>query len=111
MTVFAGVTSYLANAPRNVSIRVLPSFQTQWNRMAVQIQALAFDSQQLSQAIKDQTHQAIMLNTILTIALLASFAAFFITSYLITYRRTLRSISKLEDGIRVIGSGNLDYRH
>ena len=26
-TVFAGVTSYLANAPRNVSIRVLPSFQ------------------------------------------------------------------------------------
>ncbi len=107
--VFAGVTSYLANAPRNVSIRVLPSFQTQWNRMAVGIQALAFDSQQLSQAIKDQTNQAIILNTILTIALLALFAAFFITSYLITYRKTLRSISKLEGGIRVIGTGNLDY--
>ena len=77
--------------------------------MAVQIQALAFDSQQLSQAINDQTNQAILVNTILTIALLASFAAFFITSYLITYRKTLKSISRLEDGIRVIGTGNLDY--
>lgn len=28
-TVFAGVISYLENAPRNVSVRVLPSFQTQ----------------------------------------------------------------------------------
>ena len=107
--VFAGVTSYLANAPRNVSIRVLPSFQTQWNRMALQIQALAFDSQQLSQVINDQTNQAILVNTILTVALLASFGAFFIISYLITYRKTLRSISKLEDGISVIGTGNLDH--
>jgi PAS domain S-box-containing protein len=108
-TVFAGVTSYLTNAPRNVSIRVLPSFQTQWNMMAVQIQALAFDSQQLSQSIRDQTNQAITQNTILTIALLASFAAFFITSYIITYQKTLKSISKLESGINIIGTGNLGY--
>ena len=108
-SVFAGVTSFLANAPRNVSIRVLPSFQTQWNRMAVQIQSLAFDSQQLSQAISDQTSQANMTNTILTVAFLGLFGAYFITSYLITYRRTLKSISKLQDGIGVIGSGNLDY--
>ena len=58
---------------------------------------------------RDQTNQAIMTNTILTVALLGSFAAFFITSYLITYRRTLKSISKLKNGIGVIGSGNLDY--
>ncbi len=108
-TVFAGVTSFLASAPRNVSIRVLPNFQTQWNRMAVQIQALAFDSQQLSQGIGDQTNQAILVNTILTVALLVSFAAFFITSYLLTYRKTLKSISKLKNGIGIIGSGNLDY--
>ena len=30
-------------------------------------------------------------------------------SFLITYRGILRSISKLKNGIRVIGSGNLDY--
>ncbi len=82
-TVFAGVTTYLSNAPRNVSVRVQPSFQTQWNRMAVQIQALAFDSQQLSQNIQDQTNQAILINTVLTVALLALFAAFFLTIYLL----------------------------
>ena len=34
--VFSGVISFLNSAPRNESVRVLPSFQTQWNRMAVQ---------------------------------------------------------------------------
>jgi PAS domain S-box-containing protein len=107
--VFAGVTSFLSNAPRNVSIRVLPSFQTQWNRMAVQIQALSFDSQQLSQAIRDQANQVIQVNTILTFVLMTVFGAFFITIYLINYRGTLRSISKLKNGLEVLGSGNLDY--
>jgi PAS domain S-box-containing protein len=107
--VFAGVTSFLANAPRNVSIRILPSFQTQWNRMAVQIQSLSFDSQQLSQAIRTQTNQVIQVNTILTFALMVAFGAFFIIIYLINYRGTLRSISELKNGIEVLGSGNLDY--
>ena len=106
---FAGVASFLSNAPRNVSIRVLPSFQTQWNRMAVQIQAIAFDSQQLSQNIQDQTNQAILINTILTVALLSIFVAFFIMIYFVAYQRTARSIIKLKNGIGVIGSGNLDY--
>ena len=108
-SVFSGVVSFLNSAPRNVSIRILPSFQSQWNRMAVQIQALSFDSQQLSQAIRNQTDQAIQTNTILTVAFLGVFAGYFITSYLITYRRTLNSIAKLKNGIRVIGSGKLDY--
>jgi PAS domain S-box-containing protein len=107
--VFSGVTSFLSNAPRNVSVRVLPSFQTQWDRMAVQIQALSFDSQQLSQNIQDQTSQAILINTILTVALLSIFAVFFVTIYFVAYRRTARSIDTLKNGIGVIGSGNLDY--
>ena len=85
------------------------SFQTQWNRMAVQIQALAFDSQQLSQNIQDQTNQAILVNTILTVALLSIFGAFFIAIYFVAYQRAARSIVKLKNGIDVIGSGNLDY--
>jgi PAS domain-containing protein len=107
--VFSGVINFLSNAPRNVSIRVLPEFQTQWNRMAVQIQALAFDSQQLSQNIQEQANQAIMINTSLTVALLMMLGAFFITIYFVAYRKTSRSITKLKDGISVIGSGNLDY--
>ena len=107
--VFAGVISFLTNAPRNVSVRELPIFQIQWNRMAVQIQALAFDSQQLSQVISDQTDQANLTNIILTITSISLFGAFFIISYLITFRGTLKSIAKLKDGITKIGSGDLDY--
>jgi signal transduction histidine kinase len=108
-SVFSGVTSFLSATPRNVSVRVLPSFQTQWNRMAVGVQALAFDSQKLSENIQDQTNQAILANTILTVAILSVFGAFLITIYFVAYQRTSRSITKLKDGIGVIGSGNLDY--
>jgi PAS domain S-box-containing protein len=108
-TVFDGVTSFLSNAPRNVSVRILPSFQTQWNRMAVQVQAFAFDSQLLSQNIQNQTNQAILINTLLTFTILGIFGAFFFTIYFVAYRRTARSITKLKNGIGVIGSGNLDY--
>jgi signal transduction histidine kinase len=108
-TVFNGVITFLSNAPRNVSIRVLPSFQTQWNRMAVQFQSLAFDSQQLSQALSDQASQATLASGILTVAFLGLFAGYFILAYLIMYRKTLKSISRLQEGIGVIGSGNLDY--
>jgi PAS domain S-box-containing protein len=108
-TVFAGVISFLSNASRNVSVRVLPDFQTQWNRMAVQIQALAFDSQQLSENIQDQTNQVILVNTILMVALLCIFGVFFITIYFVAYRRATRSIIKLKNGLGIIGSGNLDY--
>ncbi len=41
--------------------------------------------------------------------MLVIFSSFFITVYLIAFRRTLKSISKLQAGIKVIGSGNLDY--
>ena len=100
---------FYSSAPRNASVRVLPDFQTQWNRMAVELQALAFDSQQLSQNIQEQTNQAIIVNTILTVALLSLFGTYFITIYFVAYRGTARSIVKLKNGIAVIGSGDLDY--
>jgi len=108
-TVFVGVTSFISNSRENVSTSVSQSFQIQWNRLAVQIQALAFDSQQLSQAVGDQTSQVLFINTVLTIVFMVCFGAFFVISFLITYRGILGSISKLKNGIRVIGSGNLDY--
>ncbi len=108
-SVWTDVVSYLENAPRNVSVRVLPAFQIDWSRMAVQNQALAFDAQQLSQAIRNQVDQLNLTDIILIFALLGLFGAYFLTNYLITYRNTLKSISELQAGIAVIGSGNLDY--
>ncbi len=37
------------------------------------------------------------------------FGTYFITYYLITFRNTLKSISELQSGIAVIGSGNFDH--
>ena len=108
-TVFAGVVSFLENAPRNDRVRDLPSFQTHWSRMITQTQTLAFDSQQLSQNLSDQIDNVRMSNIILIFALLSAFGAYFIINYLIAYRNTLRSIDKLQTGIVVLGSGNLDY--
>jgi PAS domain S-box-containing protein len=107
-TMFDGVITFLVNAPRNVSVRVLPSFQTQWSGMAEQIQGLADDSQQLSQAVSDQTNHANQTNVVLIVAFLGLFGSYFIISYLMTYRGTLKSISKLQEGIHALGSGNFD---
>ncbi|MGZ4851502.1 MAG: PAS domain S-box protein, partial [Candidatus Bathyarchaeia archaeon] len=108
-TVFSSVVSFLENAPRNVSVRVLPTFQTQWSRMATQTQTLAFDSQQLSQNIIAQIDNLRFTNIILIFSFLGLFATYFITNYLLTYRNTVKSISELQDGIAVLGSGNLEY--
>ena len=108
-SVFNDVVSFLQSAPRNVSVRVLPEFQTGWSQMAVQYQALAFDAQQLSHSLSNQVDQLNLANVSLIFAFLGLFGAYFITNYLITYRNTLKSISGLQTGIAVIGSGNLDY--
>jgi PAS domain S-box-containing protein len=77
--------------------------------MSLQNQALIFDSQQLSQALRSQIDQLNLTSVVLIISLLASFGAYFVTNYLLTYRNTLKSIAELQAGIVVVGSGNLDY--
>ena len=103
------VVSYLGAASRNVSVRILPAFQADWSRMTLQNQALIFDSQQLSQTLRSQVNQLNLTSIALIFALLGLFGAYFITNYLLTYRNTLKSISELQAGIAVIGSGNLEY--
>ncbi len=107
--VFDGVVVFLESAPRNISVRILPEFQTDWSRMASQIQALSFDAQRLSQNLRDQVDQANFENIILIIAFIGLFGIYFLTNYVITYRRTFKAISELQEGIAVVGSGNLDY--
>ncbi len=106
---FNHTISYLQSAPRNQSVRVLPEFQTVWGNLTDKTQALSNDSAQLSQLLLNQTDQTHQSNIILIFALLVTFAFFLFLSYLITYRRTLKSISELQSGIAIIGSGNLDY--
>ena len=106
---FQSAVTFLENAPRNESVRVLPAFQTEWSLLAVQNQALTFGSQQLSENLRSQVDQSNFNNIVLIVAFLGLFGAYFITNYVITYRRTLKSISDLQDGIGIVGSGNFDY--
>jgi PAS domain S-box-containing protein len=107
--VFDGVVLFLESSGRNVSVRSLPEFQTQWSRMVVQIQALSFDSHQLSVALGDRANQLTFMSIILIVALLSLFGAYFVTNYFLQSRNTLKSISKLQEGISIIGSGDLNY--
>lgn len=107
--VFDDAVSFLENAPRNVSVRVLPAFQTAWSRLAVQSQTLTYDSVQLSQTIRDQSDQLKQTNSLLVFGLVGAFAVYFVLIYFFVFRRTFGSITKLQNGTKIIGSGNLDY--
>ena len=45
----------------------------------------------------------------LVFAMVGAFAVYFVTFYFIVFRRTFSSIKKLQEGTKIIGSGNLDY--
>jgi len=109
-SVFETVVSYLQNAPRNVSVRIDPQFQTQWIRMALQNQVIAVDVSQLSQAITNQADQLSLMSTVLVFILFGTFGVYLLTTYLLIYRRALNSISNLQAETKIIGSGNLDHR-
>jgi PAS domain S-box-containing protein len=64
---------------------------------------------QLSQTIRDQSDQLKETNSLLVFGMVGAFAVYFVTIYFLVFRRTFRSITKLHDGTKIIGSGNLDY--
>jgi len=107
--VFTDVVSTFESTPANQSAATDMAFQISWSRMAIQNQGMAFDAERLAQTLRDQAHLLERTNITLIFALLGIFGAYFLTNYLIVYRRALKSISDLQDGTRIIGSGNLDY--
>jgi PAS domain S-box-containing protein len=108
--VFKDAVTFLENAPRNSSVRILPAFQTTWSRLIIQNQALAYDSSLLVNSVNSEFKQLNFNNTLLIFAVFSLFSAYFITNYLITYRRTLKAVSALQAGAVIIGSGNLEYK-
>ena len=108
-TVFTDVLSILERTPRNVSLRIDPAFQTIWNGMEIQNQELISGAKKLDHSLQAEIGQLRQINLTLIIGLLGTFGAYFVVNYLIVFRRTLKSISKLQTGIEITGSGNLDY--
>ena len=108
-SVFNSSALFIESAPRNESIRVLPAFQGDWDRLAVQNQALAFDASILSQSFSNQADQLTQTSTILILGLIGAFGVYFVSVYFVVYRRTLKSIANLQNGTKIIGAGNLNY--
>jgi PAS domain S-box-containing protein len=106
---FIDVAQLLAVVPQNLSLRNMPEFKSAWDQMMSDQQTFASDASQLSESLRSQGDQLALTNTLLIISLLVTFGAFVMTVYIIAYRRTLKSISNLQAGINVVGSGNLDY--
>jgi PAS domain S-box-containing protein len=106
---FTKLAAYLETTPRNLSVRVLPEFQKNWNLTVTAHETFGLDAYNLSEYLRTQANQLRQTNLDLVIALSGVFGAFFLISYLVTYRRALKSISNLQKGIKIIGSGNLDY--
>jgi signal transduction histidine kinase len=108
--VFNYVVSLLDRAPGNKSVRVLPEFETAWSQMVVQDQALAFDASVLHKLLNDQHGRLNLANTMLILTMFGLFGTYFLANYLMTYRSILKSISTLQAGTAIVGSGNLEYR-
>jgi PAS domain S-box-containing protein len=85
-------------------------FQVSWSRMAVQSQALISDASRLSRLLDQQKGHLTETRTIMMYSMVCLFGLFLLASYRLTYRRILKSISKLQAGAAVIGSGNLDFK-
>ena len=70
---------------------------------------MVFDASRLAQMLSQQAEDTKQQNNLFIFALIGVFIAFLLTDYLLINRRTLTSLSNLQAGAEIIGSGNLDY--
>lgn len=107
---YNGLVTFLWNSSRNVSVRATPEFQKAWNHTSEQYRALNTDSAVLITFLADQATQARLTITELVLVVFGLFGAYFLMNYLVTYRRTIKSILGLKAVTKIVGSGNLDYQ-
>ncbi len=104
----------VASAPRshagNPGAALDPeALQVSWSRMAVQTQGLVSDASRLSQLSRQQMDRLTTTRTLLIYVMVVLFGVFLLSSYMLTYRRILKSITALRVGTAVIGAGNLGF--
>ncbi len=85
------------------------ALQVSWSRMAVQTQGLVSEASRLSKQLHQQSDRLRETRTLLIYVLVGLFGALLLSSYMLTYRRILKSIAVLRAGTAVIGAGNLEF--
>jgi|GEM_PF-381208 len=110
LAVFEDVADTLADMPEpHDAAAVHAVMQVSWSRMAVQNQGMIFDAHRLEGLMRARIDRLIRQRNLFISALLVIFSAYFLVNYLLVFRRTLKSISDLQVGMRIIGAGNLDF--
>jgi PAS domain S-box-containing protein len=84
--------------------------QVAWSRFVVQNQGMIFDASQLSGMLHEESDQLQRTNTIITFSLMGLFLVILVILFLFFNRRVLDSISLLQEGTKIIGSGNLEHQ-
>jgi PAS domain S-box-containing protein len=108
--VFDSMTSAPAGPSRNQKVAPeLAYFQVSWSRMAVQSQGLISDASRLSQLLHQQMDELTNRRAIYIYLMVGLFGLFLLASYMLTYRRILKSLATLRAGTTMIGAGNLDF--
>ena len=87
----------------------LPFLQITWSRLKVQSQGMIFDASRLVQLLHEGENQLRQTTSQLIFAMTGVFGAFLLVNYLLTNIRTLKALSNLQAGTRIIGSGNLNF--
>jgi PAS domain S-box-containing protein len=109
--VFDSVASSVGGPAQNRSTALdLAFLQVSWSRMAVQTQGLVSDASRLSRLLHQEMDQLRETRTMLMYVMVVLLGVFLLASYRLTYSRILKSISTLQAGTAVIGSGDLDFR-
>ncbi len=108
--VFASVVSTLEGGATKLDSAIeMTVIQVPWSRMGVQHQSMLFDAHLLTQEFRDEIDRLAQTNNVLIVALLGLLGAYFAANYSLVYRNTLRSVSELQIGTGIVGSGNLDF--
>jgi signal transduction histidine kinase len=108
--VFADAVSILGNsAQRGDSRGYAALVKTLWSRMGVQNQEMDFAASKLLRLIDEEINRLNRTNSRLIICLIGTFGIYFAANIYLIYLRTLKSISYLQAGTRIVGSGDLDY--
>jgi PAS domain S-box-containing protein len=109
--VFDSVASDAGGPSQNQRSALDPtSFQVSWSRMAVQSQGLVSDASRLSQQLRAQADRLKHANMVVILAMMGLFGVYFLINYWMIQRRMLKSVSTLQAGAAVIGSGNLEFK-
>jgi PAS domain S-box-containing protein len=81
-----------------------------WSRSAVQSQTLLSDASRLSELWTDQVNYFQRVNNITVIVLIGVFIAYFLINFVVTQRRALQGLAKIQMGTAFVASGDLDFK-